>query len=85
MSIPCVTDGLFDNGHDSRAFDQRCNGQGSTGGGHRRDLPVSLPGMEEEYRRRCKAEPRRFNVGDCRPWEVESQPWAFNLVTQEGV
>src|SRR5207237_150023 len=54
------------------------------GGGQGRDLPGTRPGMEEEYRRRYKAEPRRFDVGDCRPGEVESQPWALNLVTQEG-
>ena len=40
--------------------------------------------MYEEYRRRCKAEPRRFNLGDCWLWKADDQPWVFNLGTQEG-
>ena len=40
--------------------------------------------MYEEYRSRCKAEPRRFNLGDCWLWKAPGQPWVFNLGTQEG-
>jgi O-acetyl-ADP-ribose deacetylase (regulator of RNase III) len=41
------------------------------------------PAMYEEYRRRCKAEPRQFNLGDVFLWRDEQQPWVFNLATQE--
>ena len=41
------------------------------------------PEMYEEYRSRCKAEPRRFNLGDCWLWKAEDRPWVFNLGTQE--
>ena len=40
--------------------------------------------MYEEYRKRCKAEPRQFNLGDCWLWKTDDQPWVFNLGTQEG-
>jgi hypothetical protein len=40
--------------------------------------------MYEEYRRRCKAEPRQFNLGDCWLWKADGRPWVFNLATQEG-
>src|SRR5579884_2356625 len=41
------------------------------------------PEMYAEYRRRCKATPREFNVGDAFPWREEGRPWVFNLGTQE--
>jgi O-acetyl-ADP-ribose deacetylase (regulator of RNase III) len=40
--------------------------------------------MFDEYRRRCKAQPRQFNLGDCWLWKAADQPWVFNLATQEG-
>src|SRR4051812_15893201 len=42
------------------------------------------PAMYEEYRRRCKAEPRQFNLGECWLWKADDRPWVFNLGTQEG-
>ena len=41
------------------------------------------PAMFEEYRRRCKVEPRQFNLGDSFLWTAENQPHVFNLGTQE--
>jgi O-acetyl-ADP-ribose deacetylase (regulator of RNase III) len=41
--------------------------------------------MYAEYRRRCKAEPRQFNLGDAWLWKDDEKPWVFNLGTQEGV
>jgi O-acetyl-ADP-ribose deacetylase (regulator of RNase III) len=41
------------------------------------------PAMYEEYRRRCKATPRQFNLGDAFLWKEEAKPWVFNLGTQE--
>jgi O-acetyl-ADP-ribose deacetylase (regulator of RNase III) len=39
--------------------------------------------MYAEYRRRCKAQPRAFNLGNLFLWRDEQQPWVFNLGTQE--
>jgi O-acetyl-ADP-ribose deacetylase (regulator of RNase III) len=41
------------------------------------------PAMYEEYRRRCKAEPRQLDPGDVFLWKADDQPWVFNLATQE--
>jgi O-acetyl-ADP-ribose deacetylase (regulator of RNase III) len=41
------------------------------------------PQMFAEYRRRCKAEPRQFNLGDSFLWQEEGRPAVFNLGTQE--
>ena len=43
------------------------------------------PEMYGEYRRRCKAQPREFNLGDAWLWKDDEKPWVFNLATQEGV
>jgi O-acetyl-ADP-ribose deacetylase (regulator of RNase III) len=40
--------------------------------------------MYEEYRARCKAEPRQFNLGDIWLWKDQRRPWVFHLSTQEG-
>ena len=54
------------------------------GAGVAKGLRARFPEMYEEYRSRCKAEPRRFNLGDCWLWKAEDRPWVFNLGTQEG-
>lgn len=41
------------------------------------------PAMFEEYRAKCKAEPRQFNLGDAWLWKDADNPWVFNLATQE--
>ncbi len=41
--------------------------------------------MYEQYRARCKAKPREFNLGDVWLWKAKGQPSVFNLGTQEGV
>jgi O-acetyl-ADP-ribose deacetylase (regulator of RNase III) len=43
------------------------------------------PAMFEQYRARCKAAPREFNLGDVWLWKADDLPWVFNLGTQEGV
>jgi O-acetyl-ADP-ribose deacetylase (regulator of RNase III) len=43
-----------------------------------------LDDLYEEYRKRCRAQPKQFNVGDCWLWKADNQPWVFNLGTQEG-
>lgn len=43
----------------------------------------NYPDMYEEYRRRCKAEPSEFNLGDSFLWKDDDKPWVFNLATQK--
>ena len=84
MPILSVSGDLFDNAHGVRAFAHGCNCQGSMGAGVARTFRARYPEMYEGYRRRCKAEPRRFNLGDCWLWKADDRPWVFNLGTQEG-
>ena len=84
MSIRYVSGDLFDNKSEVRAFAHGCNCQGSMGDGIAKTFRARYPEIYEEYRKRCKAEPRLFNLGDCWLWEAEGQPWVFNLGTQEG-
>ena len=84
MPICFVSGDLFANEHHVQAFAHGCNCQGSMGAGIAKTFRARYPAMYEEYRRRCKAEPRQFNLGDCWLWEAEDQPWVFNLGTQEG-
>lgn len=84
MPIQCVSGDLFDNAYQAQAYAHGCNCQGSMGAGIARTFRSRYPEMHEEYRRRCKAEPREFNLGDCWLWKADDQPWVFNLGTQEG-
>ncbi len=84
MPIRFVSGDLFDNIHGARAIAHGCNCQGSMGAGVAKTIRARYPAMYEEYRVRCKAEPRRFNLGDCWLWKADDQPWVFNLGTQEG-
>src|SRR6185437_4157628 len=67
-----------------QAFAHGCNCQGSMGAGVAKTIRALYPAMYEEYRRRCKAEPRQYNLGDCWLWKDADRPWVFNLGTQEG-
>jgi O-acetyl-ADP-ribose deacetylase (regulator of RNase III) len=84
MPIRFISGDLFDNSHGARAFAHGCNCHGSMGAGGAKTFRARYPEMYEEYRRRCKAEPREFNLGDCWLWKADDQPWVFNLGTQEG-
>jgi O-acetyl-ADP-ribose deacetylase (regulator of RNase III) len=84
MPIQSVAGDLFANEHEAQAFAHGCNCQGSMGAGIAKTFRARYPGMFKEYRARCKADPRRFNLGDCWLWKEEGQPWVFNLGTQEG-
>jgi O-acetyl-ADP-ribose deacetylase (regulator of RNase III) len=84
MPIKFVSGDLFDNEHNVRALAQGCNCQGSMGAGIGKTFRAGYPEMYEEYRRRCKAEPRQFNLGSCWLWKADARPWVFNLGTQEG-
>lgn len=83
MPIYYVSGDLFTNQHQAQAFAQGCNCQGSMGAGIAVGFKERYPKMFEEYRRRCKATPREFNVGDVFLWREDGKPAVFNLATQE--
>jgi O-acetyl-ADP-ribose deacetylase (regulator of RNase III) len=83
MPIEFVTGDLFVNRFSAQALAQGCNCQGSMGAGIATGFRDRYPEMYAEYRRRCKAEPRRFNLGDAMLWKADDRPWVFNLGTQE--
>jgi O-acetyl-ADP-ribose deacetylase (regulator of RNase III) len=84
MPIEFVRGDLFANRFKAQALAHGCNCQGSMGAGIATGFRDRYPEMYEEYRRRCKAEPRRFNLGDAWLWKADDPPSVFNLGTQEG-
>jgi O-acetyl-ADP-ribose deacetylase (regulator of RNase III) len=85
MPIEYVSGDLFANRFGARALAHGCNCQGSMGAGIATGFRDRYPAMYAEYHRRCKAEPRTFNLGDCWLWKSQDGPWVFNLGTQEKV
>jgi O-acetyl-ADP-ribose deacetylase (regulator of RNase III) len=83
MTIEFVAGDLFVNTHKVQAFAHGCNCQGSMGAGIAVGFRTRYPEMCEQYRARCKADPREFNLGDAWLWKTTDQPWVFNLGTQE--
>lgn len=84
-TIEFVEGDLFANAHAVEAFAHGCNCQGSMGAGIAVGFRERYPMMYEQYRARCKAQPREFNLGDVWLWKSLHKPWVFNLGTQEGV
>jgi O-acetyl-ADP-ribose deacetylase (regulator of RNase III) len=84
MPIQFIAGDLFENVHRVQAFAHGCNCQGSMGAGIAKTFRARYPKMYEEYRTRCKAVPRQFNLGDCWLWKADGELWVFNLGTQEG-
>jgi len=83
MPIAYISGDLFVNRCNAQAFAHGCNCQGTMGAGIAVGFRRRYPAMYAEYRRRCKAQPRAFNLGDLFLWRDEQQPWVFNLGTQE--
>src|SRR5262249_47885477 len=83
VPIEFVSGDLFANAHGVEAFAHGCNCQGSMGAGIAKGFRERYPEMYEQYRGRCKAEPRQFNLGDCWLWKQKGNPSVFNLGTQE--
>src|SRR6516165_4247416 len=83
MPIQFVAGDLFDSDCEAGALAHGCNCQGSMGAGVAKTFRSRYPVMYEEYRKRCKAQPKQFNLGDCWLWKADDQPWVFNLGTQE--
>jgi O-acetyl-ADP-ribose deacetylase (regulator of RNase III) len=85
MPIEFVSGDLFANRFKAQALAHGCNCQGSMGAGIATGFRDRYPAMYAEYHRKCKAEPREFNLGDAWLWKADDRPWVFNLGTQEGV
>jgi O-acetyl-ADP-ribose deacetylase (regulator of RNase III) len=83
MPIQYISGDLFANRFNAHALAHGCNCKGSMGAGIAVGFKNRYPAMYEEYRRRCKATPREFNLGDVFLWKEEGKPWVFNLATQE--
>lgn len=84
MPIEFISGDLFTNAFHVQALAHGCNCQGSMGAGIAKGFRQRYPEMYKEYRCRCKAKPRQFNLGDAWLWKADQQPWVFNLGTQEG-
>jgi O-acetyl-ADP-ribose deacetylase (regulator of RNase III) len=85
MPIEFVTGDLFANRFEAQALAHGCNCQGSMGAGIATGFRERYPQMYAEYHRRCKAQPREFNLGDAFLWKQPGQLCVFNLGTQEGI
>ncbi|HEY9760069.1 MAG TPA: macro domain-containing protein [Oculatellaceae cyanobacterium] len=83
MPIRFVSGDIFLNEHKVQAFAHGCNCQGVMGAGIAVIFKKEYPEMFNEYRRRCKAKPREFNIGDAFLWKENGKPFVFNLGTQE--
>src|SRR5262245_15497083 len=83
MPTQYLSGDLFVNECQAQAFAQGCNCKGSMGAGIVTGIKERYPDMSEEYRRRCKTNPREFNIGDVFLWKAADKPWVFNLGTQE--
>jgi O-acetyl-ADP-ribose deacetylase (regulator of RNase III) len=84
VPIEYVSGDLFVNAYGVEAFAHGCNCQGSMSAGIAKGFRERYPDMYEQYRARCKAQPRQFNLGDAWLLKAHGEPAVFNLGTQEG-
>jgi hypothetical protein len=77
--MQCVAGDLVANEHQAQALAHGRNCKGSMGARIAVGFKTRYPERCAEYRRRCKAVPREFNLGDAFWWRAEGQPWVFNL------
>lgn len=82
MPIEYVAGDLFVNRVKAEAFAHGCNCAGSMGAGIAVGFKERYPAMFEEFKRRCKAKPPEFALGDVFLWREEGKPAVFNLGTQ---
>jgi O-acetyl-ADP-ribose deacetylase (regulator of RNase III) len=82
MPVEYVSGDLFVNRVKAEAFAHGCNCAGSMGAGVAVGFRERYPAMFEEYRRRCKAKPPEFTLGDVFLWREDGKPAVFNLGTQ---
>ncbi len=82
MPIEYVTGDLFVNRVKAEALAHGCNCAGSMGAGVAVGFKERYPAMFDEFRRRCKAKPPEFALGDVFLWREDGKPAVFNLGTQ---
>jgi O-acetyl-ADP-ribose deacetylase (regulator of RNase III) len=82
MPVEFVSGDLFVNRVGAEALGHGCNCAGSMGAGVAVGFRERYPAMFDEFRRRCKAEPPEFGLGDVFFWREEGKPAVFNLGTQ---
>jgi O-acetyl-ADP-ribose deacetylase (regulator of RNase III) len=82
MPVEFVSGDLFVNRVGAEAFAHGCNCAGSMGAGIAVGFKERYPAMFEEFRRRCKATPPEFGLGDVFLWREDGKPAVFNLGTQ---
>ena len=82
MPIEFVSGDLFVNRVKAEALAHGCNCAGSMGAGVAVGFKDRYPAMFEEFKRRCKAKPPEFTLGDVFLWRVDGKPAVFNLGTQ---
>lgn len=82
MPIHYITGDLFVNRVHAEALAHGCNCAGSMGAGVAVGFKARYPAMFEEFRRRCKADPPEFGLGDVFLWREDGKPAVFNLGTQ---
>lgn len=82
MPIEFVTGDLFVNRCGAEALAHGCNCAGSMGAGIAVGFKERYPAMFDEFRRRCKAKPPTFGLGDVFLWREAGKPAVFNLGTQ---
>ena len=82
MPIDFVSGDLFVNRVKAEALAHGCNCTGSMGAGIAVGFKERYPAMFEEFRRRCKAKPPEFTLGDVFLWREKGAPAVFNLATQ---
>ena len=82
MPVHFVGGDLFVNRFHAEALAHGCNCAGSMNAGVAVGFRERYPAMFEEYRRRCRARPAEFGLGDVFFWREDGKPAVFNLGTQ---
>lgn len=82
MPIEFLTGDIFVNRVRAEALAHGCNCAGSMGAGVAVGFRERYPAMFEEYKRRCRAKPPEFKLGDVFLWREAGKPAVFNVGTQ---
>ena len=82
MPVHIVGGDLFVNRFHAEGLAHGCNCAGSMNAGVAVGFREHYPAMFEEYRRRCRARPAEFGLGDVFFWREDGKPAVFNLGTQ---
>lgn len=82
MPVEYVIGDVFVNRFGAEALAHGCNCAGSMGAGVAVGFRERYPAMFEEFRRRCRAKPKEFDLGDVFLWREPGAPAVFNLGTQ---